>query len=421
MLGPTLARRASAAVLACLLGAASASQAQLAPEPFGKVERLRSPPDPHWAWASDPLLRRIALVDLEDGEMLGMLNGGWGVTTAVFPRTRPEVYLPETHYSRGSRGERTDVVTFYATETLAPTGEVVIPPGRAINVLPSANAALSDDERFLAVFNMTPATSLSIVDVERRSFAGEIQTPGCALVYAVGPRRFAMLCGDGSLLLVTLDERGAELDKRRSQRFFDPRSDPVTEKAVRWGSRWVFVSFAGLAHVVDFSAAEPSFAEPWSLLSEAEREQDWRVGGTQHLAIHEPSGRLYSLMHVGDEDTHKQEGTELWIYDLAARERIERLSLRSPGITLMGIPIAFGRDWPWPFSGLSDWLLDTFAARLGIGEIAVTQDANPLLVTAANYSGSVAVYDALTGEFLRRVVSGNFATVALQAPWGAAP
>jgi hypothetical protein len=126
-------------------------------------------------------------------------------------------------------------------------------------------------------------------------------------------------------------------------------------------------------------------------------------------------------MHVGGEDTQKQEGTEIWIYDLAARERIERLELRSPGITVMGIPVTFGETWPWPFDGFSDWLVDTFASGLGIGEIAVTQDEAPLLVTAANYSGSVAVYDALTGEFLRRVVSGNMATVALQAPWGGAP
>ena len=38
-------------------------------------------------------------------------------------------------------------------------------------------------------------------------------------------------------------------------------------------------------------------------------------------------------------------------------------------------------------------------------------------MTAADYSGSLGVYDALSGELLRRVISGNFATVALQAPW----
>ena len=115
------------------------------------------------------MLRRIALVDLESGRTLGMIDGGFGVASGLFPTRRREIYLPETHYSRGSRGERTDVVTIYDAKSLFPVAEVRIPPGRAINVLSSANAALSDDERFVAVFDYTPATSLSIVDVERRA------------------------------------------------------------------------------------------------------------------------------------------------------------------------------------------------------------------------------------------------------------
>ncbi len=409
--------RTSALVLAGVFALAGAARAQLPVEPVGRVEILPATLGPHWAWASDPVLRRIALVDLDRGEMLGMINGGWGITVGLFARSRPEVYLPETHYSRGSRGERTDVVTFYDARTLAPTGEVVVPPKRAINVLPSANAALSDDDRFLAVFNMTPATSLSIVDVEQRSFAGEIATPGCALVYAAGPRRFAMLCGHGALLLVTLDDAGRVVSKRRTESFFDPLDDPVTEKAVRWGDTWVFVSFEGEVHLVDFSGEEPVFETPWSLLGDAERDDSWRIGGPQHLAVHQPTGRLYSLMHRGGADTHKQPGTEVWVHDLASHERVQRIELGGPGITFMGVPLAFGEDWLWPFDGLYGWLVDTLTADLGIGEIAVTQDERPLLVTAADYSGSLAVYDALSGEFLRRVISGNFATVALQTPW----
>ena len=338
-------------------------------------------------------------------------------TTGVFPRSRPEVYLPETHYSRGSRGVRTDVVTFYDARTLAPTGEVVVPPKRASSVLPSANTALSDDDRFLALFNMTPATSLSIVDVERRRFRSEIATPGCALVYAAGPRRFAMLCGDGALLLVTLDDAGRPVSKRRTAPFFDPITDPVTEKAVRWGDSWVFVSFEGKVHRVDFSGEEPDFETPWSLLDGADPEESWRIGGMQHLAIHEPTGRLYSLMHRGGADTHKQAGTEVWVHDLASHERVQRIELRGPGLTIMGVPLAFGGDWFWPFDGLYGWLVDALTPYIGVGEIAVTPDDRPLLVTAADYSGSLGVYDALSGELLRRVISGNFSTVALQAPW----
>ncbi|MFI5217060.1 MAG: amine dehydrogenase large subunit [Candidatus Limnocylindria bacterium] len=400
--------------LLCALLLAGTARADLPVETTGSVEVLPVPFGPHWAWASDVVLRRIALVDLESGRTLGMLDGGFGVASALFPTQRREIYLPETHYSRGSRGERTDVVTIYDAVTLAPVAEVKIPPGRAINALSAANAALSDDERFVAVFDYTPATALSIVDVERRAFVGEIATPGCSLAYAAGPRRFAMLCADGALLTVTLDANGRESGRERSKPFFDPARDPVTEKAVRWGDRWLFVSFEGLVHPVDASGSPPRFGERWSLLDSTDRAEGWRIGGHQHLALHGPTGRLYSLMHQGGPDTHKQPGTELWVYDVEGRRRLQRIQLRSPGFTYLGVPV--GNDWPWPLSRIQDWLV-AYLPDLGVGSVAVTQDDQPLLVTGSNFSGSLAVYDALSGEFLRRVAPGNMTTLGLQTPW----
>jgi methylamine dehydrogenase heavy chain len=390
---------------------ASPAWADLPAEPVGRVEVLPQPPGAHWVWASDAILRRSALLDLDSGRMLGMVNGGFGLTVALFSATRGEIYVPETHYSRGSRGERADVLTIYDGVSLAAVAEVMLPPRRAINALPTANAALSDDERFAAIFNSVPGTSLSIVDVERRSFAAEVSTPGCSLVYAAGPRRFALLCGDGSLLLLALDAEGRELAKTRSRPFFDPDADPVTEKAVRVGDEWLFVSFEGRVVPVDVSGAEPRFGEPWSLLDETDRADSWRIGGSQHLAVHAASRRLYSLVHQGGPDTHKDPGTELWVYDLATRARVERVALRSPGVTFLGEPIELGGG-----GRLWGWLLDTFLGA-GIDTIAVTQDAEPLLVTASVSSGGLGLYDARSGEFLRRVYCGNLTIVALQAPF----
>ena len=411
-----LARRCALAAPLLLAGAGLA-RAQLPVEPVGASVRLTAPLSPHLVWSSDAILRRMALADLESGRMLGVVDGGWGITTGIFSRRRPEFYVPETHYSRGSRGVRTDVVTIYDALTLAPTGEIVIPPKRAMNPLPGANAALSDDDRFLAVFDMTPATSISIVDLERRRFVGEISTPGCGLVYAAGPRRFVMPCADGALLTVALGDDGSELAKRRSAPFFDPGSDPVTEKAVRHGDTWLFVSFAGMVHPVDVSGAEPAFPAPWPLLDDADRRDSWRIGGSQHLALHQKTGRLYSLVHQGGPDTHKDPGTELWVYDLASRQRVQRIRMHNPGLTYLGQPMEFGADWIWPFSHLYDWLLDMLGAKLGVGEVAVTQDDHPLLVTGSNFSGSVGVYDALSGELLRRIAVGNMTTLALAVPW----
>jgi methylamine dehydrogenase heavy chain len=394
-------------------------RAEVPAEIIGRVERMPLPPSPHWATASDPLLERSAIIDLDNDRLLGVVDGGWGFTIPVFSRDASEIYVPETHYSRRSRGVRTDVVTFYDLETLTPQAEVEIPPKRASNTLPMANAALSDDGRLLAVFNMNPSTSLSIVDVVERRFVGEIGTPGCSLVYAAGPRRFAMLCSDGALLLIQLDESGRLESRRRSQPFFDPQVDPVTEKAVRWGDTWLFVSFDGFVHPVDVSGSEPVFGPRWSLFTKPERREGWRIGGSRHLAVHQSSGRFYSLVHRGEQDSHKDGGKTVFVYDLATQERVQRIDLYSVGLTYLGIPVGFGENWIWPFNRLYDGLLGLAGDALGVEEISVTQDERPLLVTAANYAGVVAIYDAQSGDFLGRVTTGNMTVLGLQTPFAA--
>lgn len=384
-------------------------------EYLGAVATLPDP-QPHWVWASDAVLERAALVDLETGAMLGVVDGGWGLTQPVFSADGRALYVPETHYSRGSRGERTDVVTFYDTTSLRPRGEALLPPKRAINTLAGANAALEDGGRFLGVFNMNPATSLSVVDLQAGRLAAEIPTPGCSLVYGAGPRRFLMLCANGGALLVTLDDSGAAAALERSEPFFDPQTDPVTEKAVRAGETWLFASFEGWLHAVDVSGPAPRFEEPWSLVPDLDREAGWRVGGHQHLAVHEGSGRLYSLVHQGGVDTHKDPGSELWVFDLASHERLQRIALRNPGFTYLGVSLNFGEDWVWPFHWLYEGLLAL--ANPGVDSVVVTADDEPLLVTGSAFSGSLAIYDAATGEFRKRIAVGNMTTVGLHAPYG---
>lgn len=403
-------------LLAIALLAPPRLAAEVAPESPGKVESLPQPPHPHWVWSGDVILQRTALIDADSGRFLGIVNGGYGTQMAQFARGRPELYMPATYYSRGTHGVRTDVIEIYDTEHLALQGEVVIPPKRALNAVALGHAALSDDDRFLAVFNWTTGTSLSIVDVRERRFVAEVETPGCSLVYAAGARRFLSICADGAVFTLTLGEDGREAGRALSAPFFDPKVDPVTEKAVRLGDQWLFVSFDGIVHPVDVAAPEPRFPATWSLLSDADREQSWRIGGGQHLAVHRASGRLYSLVHRGGRDEHKEAGEEVWIYDVATRKRLTRVELVSPGFTIYGFPLTGGEGL---LATLTDWLLDTFAPAM-IGFIAVTQDAAPLLVTASQVSGGIAVYDGMSGAFRRRIGPTGWTSDVLQAPWGGA-
>jgi methylamine dehydrogenase heavy chain len=360
------------------------------------------------------LLRRSALFDADSGEMVGSVYAGQDLSP-VLPLTnaaRGEVYVASTYYSRRSHGERTDALVIYGMDALAPVGEVLLPPKKASNGNGVALGALLDDGRFVVVFNQTPATSVSVVDVEQRRLASEIETAGCALVFPAGPRRFGMLCGDGTALAIALDESGAEASRAASAKFFDAAKDPVTEKGVRLdpsAGRWLFASFEGVAHEVDFAApGGPVAAEPWSLFTDDERAAGWRIGGHQHLAYHFATRRLYSLVHEGGPDTHKDAGTELWEYGANREKRVLELpNLRAHALrALLGIEAG----------GIADWLLQALVPNAGADSVVVTQDEQPLLVLSNQEAPAIAVVDARSGDELRTIDEPGLAVGLLVTP-----
>ena len=101
---------------------------------------------------------------------------------------RKEAYLVESWYSRGVRGTREDVLTVIDMNDLSVKAEIDIPDkASALSFL--NHIGLLGDQRHVTVFNMTPAQSVSIVDVIDREFAGEISTPGCAIIMPTGDSR----------------------------------------------------------------------------------------------------------------------------------------------------------------------------------------------------------------------------------------
>lgn len=397
--------------LALVLALAGVARAQ--PEAVGRMLTLPERPGPHWFWLSDIALHRTGLFDADTGELLGTISSGTAglgfVIAPLFARDQREIYIPETYYTRGVRGERTDVVTVYDGRTLLPLAEIPIPPKRAEYFPGNAANALSDDGRFLAVFNLTPMASLSIVDVTARRFVAEVATPGCSLVYGAGPRRFLMLCANGAALTVVLDEAG-EATVARTEPFFDPQKDPLTEKAVRRGDEWLFVSFEGAVQPIDVAGPEVRMGERWSLLDEADRGASWRVGGGQHLAVHAASSRLYALMHQGGPDTHKQAGTEIWVYDVAARRRLLRIPIVNPVASFVAQQAGLERD------SAARWVLEKVLPVTGVDAIIVTQDPEPVLIAAGMEPPTVTVHDALTGEVRREVAEVGLALSLLYTP-----
>jgi len=308
------------------------------------------------------------LVDGDSGRMLGMLSTGFSFTSVLVPKSRAVIYAPETYFSRGTRGTRTDVVSLYDATHLLPVGEIEIPPKRA-SVMPMPGAqALTDDDRFLLIYNFTPAQSVTVVDTQSRKFVGEIETSGCALAYPTGPRSFFSICGDGALLATTLTDGGTLAHRERTAELIDVLKDPLSEKGVRRGDTWLFASFEGVLHPLRATAASVEAQPTWPLFTPQELAQHWRTGGLNHLAVHGGSGRLFSIVHQGGPETREELGEEVWVYDVASRKRAQTITMRNK-----------------------------------VGSIQVSQDSHPLLFACAMENNRLDIYDATSGKYLRTV------------------
>jgi methylamine dehydrogenase heavy chain len=359
-------------VLALMTPAALAAPGAGAVPPPLPAEQLTvatlPPPSPHRLYLFDynfdnEIDGRIHVFDGDTYRQLGQIDAGFGPSVNLSPDGATTV-VATTYFARGSRGARTDLVEFTDNSTLTVTGEIVLPGKRTMTTMGPFNVAYSADQHFLYVSYMTPAASLGVLDPAHRTVLSEIDTAGCALVIPSGPNRVSSICESGTLLTITHDAQGHEVSRAMSAKFFDADADPVFVQGIPTPRGALFLSFLGQVHEADFSAAEPSFTPPWSLVTASERGQ-WRPGASSQVgAIQNALGRLYVPMHRGGEGTHKDGGSEIWVYDLASHKRLAR----------------------WPMKTLAP-----------VMAVQVSQDAAPLLF-AANDRGELAVLDAVSGQ-----------------------
>ena len=306
----------------------------------------------------------FSLVDTQTRRFKGMLSAGQ-FATLNHSLGRGEFYVGETIHSRGTRGTRQDLVAVYDFANLQLQAEIELPPRRANTVINLANAALTEDEKFLLVWNQNPGTSVTVVDLDQRAVAGEIPTPGCSLVYPDQAGGFVMLCGDGRLLAVSLDEAGGEAGRWSSEAFNDIDNDPLSEKAARIAGVWHFVSYQGEVQPIDVTGDAPRVLDRWWLTSAAQRADNWRPAGWHWTAGHDV-GRLWvGMTPDGYEGSHKDPAPEVWLFDTNTGERTARIGLRVPALS-----------------------------------IAASKHEKPRLLVV-NIEGQLDVYDGLTGDWLR--------------------
>lgn len=342
------ARRAWLAAAAIAVGSATAATANAAapnaagefPNPLPaeaipKVETLPAKYPTTWSflnYAGDRI--ELRNVGSDSREVKGQLQAHDSATLLV-PDKRPELYVADTVWSRGSRGTRTDFITVYDTHTLNPLGEIVLPGAkRALITAMEGLIAFTDEQRMALVFNFTPASSVTVVDLLKRQVLGEVEIPGCSLVYPSGTRGFSTLCASGTLLNVRLDANGAVAGRSESKAFNPLDTDPLFTASTLVGGVRYFPSLHGRVQPIDMRADDVKVLPDWPLLAAGDQAGEWRPSGWQVVAGDEQK-LLYVLMQPqAHEGTHKDPATEVWVYNTATKSRIKRLRLVRPGSSI---------------------------------------------------------------------------------------
>ncbi|MBH2035036.1 MAG: amine dehydrogenase [Pseudomonadales bacterium] len=313
---------------------------------------LPFPPQAHRAFVVDVefesfVVGRVTVVDPDKKRILGMVPTGFAAPSTL-SHDQKTLYSADIFYSRGTRGTRTDVLTAWDSSTLSPAWELLIPTKRAESLTQRYGLKTSSDDRFVYVYNFTPSTSVTVVDTQAKAVTSEIAIPGCVLNYPVGNRRFASLCGDGSLQLVTLNDQGLETARSRTP-FFDPNAEKLVERAVNVGDTYYFTTTTGTVRPVDFAGDAPKILPSWSLTNDEEKKAGWAPGGWQLMAVAPKLNRLYVLMHDAHEPMKWEDPSPLiWVFDLNTRKKVATLQAPVPVWSMQATgddkPLLLGAD-----------------------------------------------------------------------------
>lgn len=338
------------------------------------VATLR-PQYPHRLFAADSYGETgIRIIDGDKLTVEGVLPAASSSVLALDPAGR-YFYVCESIWTRGNRGTRQDMISVYDSVTLNLLGEIGLPAGRLLVDALAHDCDVSASGKFAYVYNMQPASSVTVVNLEQRRVASTVELPGCALALPWGDEGFSALCGDGTIATIPLSKAGQAGPVSHTERFFNPDEDPVFSESLvdRSSGRAFLLSYTGLVYPAQLGE-HPSIGKPWSLQVAAgmpaagtgPQELAWRPGGLNMLAWHKATNRLYALMHPGAPWTHKKPGTEVWVLDASSHALVRRIALPEPA-----------------------------------SAIAISQDADPLLyvlTTNGDEPSNILTLDPQTGQ-----------------------
>lgn len=342
-------------------------------EPLGAVAPLPATYPSNWVIVSDFNFNAIVdgrgvVVDTSSANepFKGMFRASQ-FASILSSSTKSEIYTAESFFSRLSEGERTDAITIWDKATLKSKGEIVLPGGKRQQIVTYKNTfQFTNNEKWALVTNFTPAHSVTVVDLDGRKVLGDIELPGCSMVYPTGERGFTTFCADGTLTSIVLDPEGKVSSTVTTKPIHDIDNQAMFAMPAMIGKTAWFVTYRGMLRGFDLSglAAKP-LKKDFSVGVAEGGQPEWRPGGWQVIAS-DATGRLYVLMTpFGREGSHKDASTEVWVLDPASKSRVARIPMKGPSVS-----------------------------------IEVTREASPKLVVARADS-VIDIYDATSGAFVR--------------------
>ncbi len=360
------------------------SAAELPTEETMQIETLPAEYPKDWIFVHD-----VSFYALTEGKVVILdlaaktLNYKGLISASVFgnfiqSEKTHKLYTGESFYARSTRGARTDAITEWDPATLKPVDEIILPGNERAQAVAEKNALqFVDDEKYMLIFKFSPAVKVGIIKTDTKEILNDIDIPGCSLIYPTGKRGFSSLCADGTMVSIQFDEAGQVVSEHKVDAFFDPDSDPLFEKTAVIDGIAYFPSFKGQMQPIDLTGSVAKPMKAWSLVTEAERAQNWRPGGWQVISG-DGKSLVYVLMHKdGYNGSHKDSAQELWVFDVHTKKKVKSIPLLNGGIS-----------------------------------VEVTRSANPLLAIINNEM-RVDVYSADTGKFTHSLSIGGPSVVPL--------
>ena len=307
----------------------------LAKEPIPNVATLPERYPNTWAFLNYSGSRfELRNVGSDTHEAKGNLPARESTAALLISNQHFEIYLADTVWSRGNFGTRTDFIDVYDPKTLNLKGEIVLPTRRGLMSPREGTFTFTDSERLGLVFNFTPASAVTVVDLIGRKVLGKIDIPGCSLAYPTGERGFTALCQSGTALTVRLDAQGKVAGRSESAPFNALDADPLFTSSALINKVRYFPTMQGHVRPIDLAGDEAKVLPEWSLVSPDDASSHWAPGGWQ-LSASDEKRLLYVLMHPdAHEGSQKVPGPEVWVFDVTTQKRISRLRLVRPGVSI---------------------------------------------------------------------------------------